>query len=149
MTLTHRLENDGTNPLSIFTNAGDHTEFNGKIDECIREAISSMEKQRFKEALRHVMNISQAGNGYLQNAAPWKYLGADDSNERSESLSALAACWRACRALAVLTAPFLPFQAERLWEQLGEEGKAGDQLWDTAHDIELSLIHISAPTRPS
>ncbi len=139
MTLTHRLANDGGNPLSQFANSGDHTEFNGKIDECIREAISSMERQRFKEALRHVMNISQAGNGYLQNAAPWKYLSADDSTDRSESLSALAACWRACRALAVLTAPFLPFQAERLWEQLGEEGKAGDQLWDTAHDLGAEL----------
>ena len=37
---------------------------------------------------------------------------------------------------------------ERLWEQLGEEGKAGDQLWDTAHDIESELRWNDANPKP-
>lgn len=132
LTLTHRLQSEGGNPLNEFIDGGDHSEFLDRVDECISEAMASMEKQRFKEALRHVMNISQAGNAFLQNAAPWSYLSADSSDERNEALSSLAACWRVCRALAVMTSPFIPFSAQKLWEQLGESGLAEDQVWDNA-----------------
>ena len=133
LTLTHRLQSSGSNPLVDYDNQDNHLEFNKHIMECISEAINSMEKQRFKEALRHIMNISQAGNAYLQQAEPWAYINQEESVKRKSSIGALAACWRACRTLAILTAPFLPFQAERLWTQLGEGGLAGDQLWDDAH----------------
>ncbi len=140
MTLSQRLsENGKENPLMKFDNNSDHDDFYQYIRKCISEAISSMEKQRFKEALRHIMNISQSGNAYLQKAEPWKYINAEDSKERSNSLSSLTACWRACKSLAILTSPFLPFQSERLWSQLGEAGKACNQLWDDASNFETDL----------
>ena len=82
MTLTHRLADGDSNPLIPFDISEKHTDFNNHIAECISGAISSMERQRFKEALRHIMNISQAGNAYLQQAEPWAYINADDSEER-------------------------------------------------------------------
>jgi len=140
MTLTHRLPNDGVeNPLLEFDNSPAHLDFYKHIELCISEAISSMEKQRFKEALRHIMNISQSGNAYLQKAEPWKYINASNSKDRNNSLSGLAACWRACKSLAILTAPFLPFQSERLWVQLGESGKASNQLWDDASKFDEDM----------
>ena len=139
LTLTHRLPTEGNNPVSQFSSYATHSEFLEYVEDCINEATKSMEKQRFKEALRHIMNISQAGNAFLQQAEPWKYLNTDDSEERNESLSALTTCWRVCRTLAIMSAPFLPFQAERLWKQIGESGNAGDQLWENAlvRDAEL------------
>ena len=59
------------------------------------------------------MNIAQSGNSYLQHAEPWSYLNKEDSEQRTRSLSSLSACWRACRSLAILTAPFMPFQSEK------------------------------------
>lgn len=148
LTLTHRLEANGANPLLEFDGGADHSEFLGGILRSIEQAQESMEKQRFKEALRHIMSISQSGNAYLQHAAPWKYLSQEDSSERDASLSALGACWRACRSLAILTSPFLPFQAERLWQQLGEEGKAADQLWYDAMELSIALQWNSAKPQP-
>jgi len=139
LTLTHRLEAEGKNPLKEYDGSADDSEFLSHVEDCISSAIASMEKQRFKEALRHVMNISQAGNAFLQHAAPWKYLNSDDSPEKRASLGALATCWRVCSTLAVMTSPFLPFQSERLWEQLGEDGFAGDQLWDDAFSKNRAL----------
>jgi len=139
LTLTNRLANSGINPLIEFDNESDHSKFYKLISHSISSAIESMERQRFKEALRHIMNISQAGNSYLQQAEPWAYMNLDDSLERNQSLSALSACWRACQALAILTHPFMPFQAEKLWIQLGESGKPSEQLWHSAADLDRPL----------
>ena len=139
LTLTSRLESGTSNPLIEFDNPELHQEFYDHIRMCIESAIDSMERQRFKEALRHIMNIAQSGNSYLQQAEPWAHLKNEESEERSNSLSSLAACWRACQSLAILTAAFMPFQAEKLWKSLGETGLAGDQLWDSVLEFDKPL----------
>ena len=139
LTLTHRLGSDELNPLSEFDNSDNHKEFYENIVTNTKSAIESMERQRFKEALRHIMNIAQYGNSYLQHAEPWAYLNKEDSDQRTHSLSSLAACWRACKSLAILTAPFMPFQSEKLWLALGESGHASDQLWDSAIEFNKPL----------
>ena len=139
LTLTHRLSRDELNPLLEFDNSDYHKEFYENIVTNTKSAIESMERQRFKEALRHIMNIAQSGNSYLQHAEPWAYLNKEDSDQRTHSLSSLAACWRACKSLAILTAPFMPFQSEKLWRALGESGHASDQLWDSAMEFNEPL----------
>ena len=139
LTLTHRLSRDELNPLLEFDNSDNHKEFYENIVTNTKSAIESMERQRFKEALRHIMNIAQSGNSYLQHAEPWAYLNKEDSDKRTHSLSSLAACWRACKSLAILTAPFMPFQSEKLWRELGESGHASDQLWDSAMEFNEPL----------
>ena len=132
MTLTHRLSKTDVNPLSEY----DHPEKFGEIiascQQSINSAIESMERQRFKEALRSLMGIAQVGNQLLQRAAPWKHLNSEESTDRDHSLSALALSWRLCRTLAICTRPFMPFQSERLWDMLGEEDILNDLLWDDA-----------------
>jgi len=139
LTLTHRLSSDELNPLTEFDNSDNHTEFCENIVTNTKLAMESMERQRFKEALRRIMNIAQSGNSYLQHAEPWAYLNKEDSDQRTNSLSSLAACWRACKSLAILTAPFMPFQSEKLWRALGESGHASDQLWDSAMEFNKPL----------
>ena len=139
LTLTHRLSSDELNPLTEFDNLDNHKDFYENIVMNTKSAIESMERQRFKEALRYIMNIAQSGNSYLQHAEPWAYLNKEDSDQRTHSLSSLAACWRACKSLAILTAPFMPFQSEKLWRALGESGHASDQLWDSAMEFNKPL----------
>ena len=98
-----------------------------------------MEKQRFKEALRSIMGIAQIGNSLLQDAAPWKYLNDDESDERSASLSSLALSWRICGCLAVCMRPFIPFSSDRLWGMMGIESDIDLVLWDHSMDTESDL----------
>jgi len=139
MTLTHRLPESGSNPLIDYDNPEYHSEIISESMKILESAISSMERQRFKEALRTIMGIAQIGNVLLQNAAPWKYINSDDSEERDKSLSALAMAWRLCRSLSVLTRPFMPFQSDRLWEMLGEGSDIDSVLWDDSLSYENAL----------
>ena len=121
MTLTHRLQSEGGNPLATYDDNELHEETIASVNEKISSAIDSMERQRFKEALRSIMGIAQIGNSVLQEAAPWKHLKGEESAERQLSLSSLALSWRICSCLAVCMRPFIPFSSERLWSMLGNE----------------------------
>ena len=139
MTLTHRLADEGENPLSRYDS---HEDFNREIESCqilLDSAIESMERQRFKEALRSIMGIAQVGNQVLQRATPWKYLQSEESFDKEKSLSALAFSWRLCRTLAICTRPFMPFQSERLWKMLGEKMELNNLLWDNSLDLTSKL----------
>ena len=135
MTLTHRLSNQDGNPLVPYDNLNDHSDLISSCQELISSAINSMERQRFKEALRSIMSIAQLGNQLLQHAAPWKHLNSEESPEKSHSLSALAMSWRLCRTLAICTMPFMPFQSERVWQMLGGSDDLENTLWDDALDF--------------
>lgn len=121
MTLAHRLQSDGGNPLARYDDHESHRETIALVDEKVSSAIDSMERQRFKEALRSIMGIAQIGNSILQDAAPWKHLKGEESPESRKSLSSLALSWRICSCLAVCMRPFIPFSSERLWSMLGNE----------------------------
>ncbi|MBP72646.1 MAG: methionine--tRNA ligase [Euryarchaeota archaeon] len=121
MTLAHRLQSDGENPLVRYDDYESHQETIASVNEKVSSAIDSMERQRFKEALRSIMGIAQIGNSILQDAAPWKHLKGEESSESRKSLSSLALSWRICSCLAVCMRPFIPFSSERLWTMLGNE----------------------------
>ena len=148
MTLTHRLSNEGENPLSRYDS---HEEFNHETESCqklLNSAMESMERQRFKEALRSLMGIAQIGNQVLQRATPWKYLQSEESADKEKSLSALAFSWRLCRTLAICTRPFMPFQSDRLWKMLGENIELNNLLWDNSLDLTSHLSWNDEPPEP-
>lgn len=140
MTLSHRLARGDGNPLSVYDEIGNHSEIISQCDDLVRSAMDSMERQRFKEALRSLMSIAQIGNQLLQRCAPWKYLNSEESQERSDSLSGLSLSWRLCRTLAICMRPFMPFQSERLWKMLGEDSELDIQLWDDSMDYSGDLL---------
>ena len=149
MTLTHRLQSiDGENPLSKYLNTKNNEEAELKIEKFLEDAITSMEKQRFKEALRSIMNVSQLGNGLLQHSEPWKYLKSDESVDKSQSLSTLAFCWQLCRGLAITMRPFLPFQSDKLWLMLGEHENIDDILYEDAFDFSSELAWNNSKPMP-
>ena len=140
LTLTHRLEsNTDQNPLSKYEMLDKYEDLIKQIKELHSKATESLEKQRFKEALRYIMTISQKGNVLLQQSAPWKYLNSEESDEKNDSLSGLALAWRIARSLAILTRPFMPFQSERLWRMLGENSVIDNILWHDAMLFESKL----------
>ena len=149
MTLSHRLDSEnGTNPLLQYFDSTDHVETNEKIQTLLESAIASMEKQRFKEALRSLMNISQIGNGLIQHSEPWKYMREADSPEKSKSLSTLAYCWKICRGLAITLRPFLPFQSDQLWSMLGEERNIDDILFEDSFNSDSHFYWNNEKPKP-
>ncbi len=149
MTLSHRLDSEnGINPLLQYFDSSEHVEANAKIQTLLESAIASMEKQRFKEALRSLMNISQIGNGLIQHSEPWKYMREEDSPEKSKSLSTLAYCWKICRGLASTLRPFLPFQSDQLWSMLGEERNIDDILFEDSFNSDSDFYWNNEKPKP-
>ena len=149
MTLSHRLDSEnGINPLLQYFDSSEHVEANEKIQTLLESAIASMEKQRFKEALRSLMNISQIGNGLIQHSEPWKYMREADSPEKSKSLSTLAYCWKICRGLAITLRPFLPFQSDQLWSMLGEERNIDDILFEDSFNSDSDFYWNNEKPKP-
>ena len=83
LTLVARASDAGSN-LSWALGLEGYPEFRTFIEGKISGSMESMERQRFKEALRKVMDIAQEGNGFLQRAEPWKYLKSDLPSDREK-----------------------------------------------------------------
>ncbi len=143
LTLAHRLDIDGTenNPLGPFDQHSTVDVLKEKSIELFHKVAESLDKHRYKEALRGVMNIAQLGNQLLQNAAPWKYLKTQNHNDEGaeEALAALAFSWRLSRLLSIVSQPFIPFSAQRIWESIGEQGEVSEKEWDSAIDWNVEL----------
>ena len=132
LSLVKRASKNGLNPVASLPGLEAYPDFKQFMESKIEGAIESMERQRFKEALRKIMDISQEGNGFLQRSEPWKYLRSEDPEEIQKALLPLSAAWHSLRVLSILTYPYMPFQSERLWGMIGEPGQPGDMLWDDA-----------------
>ena len=105
-----------------------------KLEDLHNEITASLEKHRYKEALRNVMRAAQLGNQMLQSATPWKYLKDLDGEGANVSMAKLSFGWRISRFLSIMTQPFLPFSAQKLWKALGEEGDVSQISWQSAID---------------
>jgi methionyl-tRNA synthetase len=134
MTLGTKLS--GEKPLEERENLTCCSDAMVQLEQIHTQIGTSLDKHRYKEALRGVMSAAQLGNQLLQSAAPWKYLKAKHSDEAKTSFAQLSFGWRICRFLAITSQPFLPFSAQRLWSMLGQEGYVSDITWHSAIDWE-------------
>ena len=132
LTLGNRLQDNRR--LMDFENLNYCQDEMKMLEEIHAQVTSSLERHRFKEALRTVMSAAQLGNQMLQAATPWKYINELEKDGAEESMAKLAFGWRLSRFLAILTQPFLPFSAQKLWKALGETGSVSIVGWDSAID---------------
>lgn len=132
MSLGNRLPED--RPLTSWEDVSVCSATCVELEAIHKEIGSSLDRHRYKEALRHVMRASTVGNQLIQNAAPWVAMKDLDDADSPRSLAQLAFAWRLARYLAITTQPFLPHSAQRLWEMLGLAGQASEAKWDSAID---------------
>ena len=85
LTLAHRLPNESTNPLQEYFDLSLHLDNISQVNDLLESATTSLEKQRFKEALRNIMSIAQLGNSILQESAPWSHINDPNSVEAKSS----------------------------------------------------------------
>ena len=139
MSLGNKL--GGENPLVAHDNLSLCVDEMERLQEIYVQITQSLNRHRYKEALRHVMSAAQYGNQMIQKAAPWEAIKNidDESEETTESLAKLAFGWRLARFLAIVSQPFLPFSAQRLWTMLGQQGNVSDAPYESATDWSAPL----------
>lgn len=92
----------------------------------IKESLeNSIEKFRFREAVKIAMDLARLGNKYLADTEPWKLIKTDE--ERVKTIMNISI--QITAALSIIMEPFLPFTSEKLrgflniekldWELLG------------------------------
>ncbi|XP_073813563.1 methionyl-tRNA synthetase 1 [Musca autumnalis] len=106
---------NGTVPAMNLTN--DEEVLLALINRELRGYISSLEKARLRDGIRHLLSISRHGNGYMQSQQPWVLLkGTEEQKARAATvigICANVACW-----LANLIFPYMPSTARTMFEQL-------------------------------
>lgn len=115
-----------------------------KIEETKKTVKNDILELKFKNALRKIFALSKAGNKYFQEKKPWESLKKNPSDCRN----ALYVAANLIRSLAILIEPFLPFTAEKLWQQLGLEGFVHEQDFETAGKLELKPGHRISAIEP-
>jgi len=151
LTLGSRLPSEsGENPLIGFDDISAVAEVAERVGEIHLQITESLEKHRYKEALRGMMSVAQLGNQIIQSSQPWKYLKGEDSYspEGRESLAHLAFSWRIARYLSIVTQPFIPFSAQRLWGDLGYGGAVEDVTWESALDWQTPMAASTREPKP-
>lgn len=115
-----------------------------KIEETKKDVKKSVLELKFKDALRKIFALSKAGNKYFQEKKPWETLKKNPSDCRNT----LYVAANLVRSLAILIEPFLPFTAEKLWQQLNLEGSVHEQNFENVGKLELKPGHKIAVTEP-
>ncbi len=101
----------------------------GCIPKIKKTLQDSLDKFRFREALKEAMSLARLGNKYLADTEPWKIWKTDP--ERVKTI--LNISLQISASLSVLTEPFLPDSAQRLRKFLN----IGKIPWDRADDPDL------------
>jgi methionyl-tRNA synthetase len=127
LVLTHKYF-DGAVPMR-----GELSPYDLEVMEAMEsfpeKIASSIEKFRFREALSLVMDFARLGNKYLADTEPWKTIKTD--KERTGTIIYLAlniSC-----SLGIVSAPFLPFTANKLAKMLQTDSFS----WENAGDANL------------
>lgn len=91
------------------------TEFLDLAQGAFSSAGSAIEAGRFREGLRHVLEVAEHGNRYINDASPWSTI----KENRSKAGNDLAVAGQVIKCLAILIEPFLPRSSERICNDVG------------------------------
>jgi methionyl-tRNA synthetase len=97
-------------------------------------------RNEIDKALKCVLNFSSLLNQYFQKKEPWK--------NPKQSASSLFVSINAVRSLSILLEPFIPFSAEKIWQQISLEGNVHEQKWNAIGAITLKAGHILGNIQP-
>ncbi len=93
----------------------------------------SIEKFKFREALKELINLARLGNKYLADTEPWKIKTTNE--ERAKTILNIAI--QIAASLAILSEPFMPFSSKKLQEMLAIKSIT----WDNTGDVIVNENH--------
>jgi methionyl-tRNA synthetase len=96
--------------------------------EKVQIVAEEIEECHLQAAASTMVSISRIGNQYLNEKEPWNLIKKD----RPQAANILYVATQFVKALAILSAPFVPFAAEEIWKTLSLAGNVHEQEWDEA-----------------
>jgi methionyl-tRNA synthetase len=93
---------------------------------CTRELkgyVSSLEKSKLRDGIRHILSISRHGNQYMQANQPWVLLKGTPE-EKIRAGTVIGVCCNIACLLATLLHPYMPETSETLKKQLNSTNTA-------------------------
>ncbi|HYS99240.1 MAG TPA: methionine--tRNA ligase [Thermoplasmata archaeon] len=100
------------------------------IEHQWKKVSQNLDYVHLRDAMKETIQLARLGNQYFDEKAPWDLVKKD----RAACGTALHVALRVVRSLAILTAPFLPFSASRVWHDLGYDSDVHERRWDDALD---------------
>ncbi|MFP4608080.1 MAG: methionine--tRNA ligase [Candidatus Aenigmatarchaeota archaeon] len=124
----------------------------GELDERYQEILEIIEKKvydvgeniesrRFKKGLEKLLQLSRAGNKYLNDRAPWETI----KENRSAAGTTLNIALRIVKALCIAGAPYLPHSMDELWNCLNYEGSVHERSWEEAFEPLEPGVELEEP----
>ncbi len=113
------------------------------LEEKVETTAKEIEDCKLQSAANNVIGISRIGNQYLNEKEPWKLIKKD----RGKAAKTIYVASQVVKALAIVSAPFIPFAAEELWKTLNLPGTVREQNWDEALK-RLAAGHKIAKAKP-
>ncbi|MGB9671900.1 MAG: methionine--tRNA ligase [Candidatus Bathyarchaeales archaeon] len=103
-----------------------------RIIETVKEKVASMAREieecRLQAAANTFIGISRFGNQYLNEKEPWNLIKKD----KAKASNVLYVAAQIVKALAIVSAPFMPFTSEEIWKMLNLSGSVHEQKWEEA-----------------
>ncbi len=98
------------------------------LKEKVETVAKGIESCRLQSAANTLISISRMGNQYLNEKEPWNVIKKD----RDKAANTIYVAAQIVKALAIVSAPFIPFAAEELWKTLSMAGSVREQKWAEA-----------------
>lgn len=108
-------------------------EAENKIKTLSDDVGKLIEQNHLDRALKKIMEFSAFFNQYFQHKEPWK-------KEHGTS-SCVYLSVNAVRSMAIALFPFLPNSSQKIWDQVGLEGKIKNQKWNSLSLLEIKPGH--------
>jgi methionyl-tRNA synthetase len=114
-------------------------EFEEKIRKIADDVAQEIDKIELSRGLRKIVEFSTFCNQYFQRKQPW--------TDKEKAKTCIYLSVNAVRTLAILLEPYIPFSAEKIWQQLNQPGSIHQQNWDSASQLLIESGHpINQPT---
>ena len=104
-----------------------------ELRNAVKEVAQEIDRLELSKGLRRITKFTTFCNQYFQRKTPWK--------DKDRAKTALYLCANIVRSLAILLEPYIPFSAEKLWEQLNLQGVVHKQAWNTASELKIPTGH--------
>ena len=118
-----------------------------RILETLKEKVETVAEEiedcGLQSAANTMISISRLGNQYLNEKEPWNLIKKD----KSKAANVIYVAAQIVKALAIVSAPFIPFAAEELWKTLNLPESVHEQKWNEALKP-LSANHKIAKAKP-
>ncbi len=120
---------EGIVPERNLETEGDFSEF---VESVKNKVLESFDNFDIQSSVIAVWDLVNKLNKYIDTEAPWNLAkkAQEDESTKPYFHGVLYTCLESLRLISILTSPYIPTIAGKIWVQLGIDEKLEDQTWD-------------------